>query len=90
MNQVKKNTATESETIPARSSVRWLGALDSSMPRTARTVAPTASGACTRNTQLQLLMTTTPAPMTGPKPSPMPKTTPQMPKALARCAESLN
>ena len=31
-----------------------------------------------------------PAPMIGPRPRPMPKTTPQAPKALARAALSAN
>ena len=81
MNQARPNTATESETIPAQSSRRCCGSRDSSTPAAARPKAATAMGTCTRNTHCQLDSATMPAPMIGPRPRPMPKTTPQAPKA---------
>ena len=66
--------------MPAQSSRRCCGSRDSSR-RPPPNEAATAMGTCTRNTLCQLDGATMPAPMIGPRPRPMPKTTPQAPKA---------
>ena len=80
MNQARPNTATESETMPAQSSRRCCGSRDSSTPAAAAE-GRHRDGNMHRNTLCQLDSATMPAPMIGPRPRPMPKTTPQAPKA---------
>jgi hypothetical protein len=84
MKYVRPNTASDSVTMPGRSSRFASGSLDSSTLPSTSASATTASGTWTRNTHCQLDNATMAPPMIGPKPSPMPKTTPQMAKALLR------
>ena len=70
--------------MPGRSSRCASGSLDSLTLPSTRASATAASGAWTRNTHCQFDSATMAPPTIGPKPSPMPKTTPQMAKALLR------
>jgi hypothetical protein len=84
MKQVSPSTASDSVTMPGRSSRLASGSLDSSTLPSTRASATPASGTWTRNTHSQLDSATIAPPMIGPKPRPMPKTTPQVAKARLR------